>query len=476
MEGLEITILPYKAAVEADATGRLDSSFFEKQFMKVRKMAAAWDRLDIHAKAVVCGPFGSNLLNDNYVDQGIPMIRPFNLRNGRVDAGDVALLEDAFVDRAGLKTFSAGTVMFARVGEIGAGVNLYERATISPNIIAAELRDSVDPYFVGVFANTRFGLSQLEAGMKVVAQPTISTDSIRALRIPPLRNGFQKKIAEIFEQAVVAQDQGCQSFIAAENTLLRALGLENWQAPEPLSYIRNNRDALAAGRLDAEYFTPRVHALMTLLGRDGLMISDVAPARHEKFKADKAGHTFHYIEIGDVRSDGSVESAEHATVEAPSRATQHARSGDVLTSTVRPIRRLSALVDAAQDGAVCSSGFLVLEPQGISGSTLLTYLRLPLVCELMNLHTSASLYPAISEKDLLALPIPHIGTDVQQEVDKSFTAARRAKQRATQLLDAAKRAVEIAIEESEAAALDYLAGVTEPEDLATEAPSRAASA
>ena len=35
---------------------------------------------------------------------------------------------------------------------------------------------------------------------------------------------------------------------------------------------------------------------------------------------------------------------------------------------------------------------------------LLTYLRLPVFCELINLHTTASMYPAIAATDLLALP------------------------------------------------------------------------
>jgi len=51
----------------------------------------------------------------------------------------------------------------------------------------------------------------------------------------------------------------------------------------------------------------------------------------------------------------------------------------------------------------------VLEPKTIAPEVLLTYLRLPIICELMDLHTSASLYPAISERDLLKLPIPKIG-------------------------------------------------------------------
>jgi len=49
--------------------------------------------------------------------------------------------------------------------------------------------------------------------------------------------------------------------------------------------------------------------------------------------------------------------------------------------------------------------------------------------------------------------------NIQAQVRQSVEASFQAKKRATQLLDAAKRAVEIAIEDSEAAALTYLEGV-----------------
>lgn len=455
LEGLEVTVLPYSEAISADPTGRLDSSFFEKRFMELRQRAEAWERLDTHAKTVVCGPFGSNLLNENYVEHGIPMIRPFNLRDCRSDRGEVALLDESFVSEAGLKIFSRGVVVFARVGEIGAGLNLYDRATISPNIIAAELLETINPYFVGVFANTRFGRLQLEAGMKVVAQPTISTDSVRALRIPNLGRDFQEKIAEVFKQAIHAEDRAGKLLAATEESLLHALGLHGWTSIDPLTYIHNSRDAFTAGRLDAEFFTPRVRDMLARLGRDSLTIRDLAPARKERFKPADSGD-FHYIEIGGLGADGTAQAECLPQREAPSRATQYVRAGDVITSTVRPIRRLSAAINPTQDGYVCSSGFVVLQPRGISSDVLLTYLRLPPVCALMDLHTSASMYPAISEADLLALPIPQIPAAAQRSIEKSVQAAQQAKQRATHLLDIAKRAVEIAIEHDEKSALAYL--------------------
>jgi len=78
---------------------------------------------------------------------------------------------------------------------------------------------------------------------------------------------------------------------------------------------------------------------------------------------------------------------------------------------------------------------------------------------LMDLHTSATMYPAISEADLLALPIPSIAPEAQQQVQKSVQQANPFRQQTARLLDAARRAVEIAIEDSEAAALAWLQSV-----------------
>lgn len=129
---------------------------------------------------------------------------------------------------------------------------------------------------------------------------------------------------------------------------------------------------------------------------------------------------------------------------------------DIITSTVRPIRRLSAQIDPDQNGYVCSSGFVILEPTGIRPELLLTFLRLPIICELMDLLASASMYPAISEAEILGLPLPSVDDATEKAVVAAVQEGRAARARAHSLLDAAKRAVEIAIEDSEAAALAYL--------------------
>lgn len=262
-------------------------------------------------------------------------------------------------------------------------------------------------------------------------------------------------IASSVQAARAKQLEAEHQLEEAQATLTTALGLEDWQPPQPLSYAGRASQAFTAGRLDAEYFAPRVSELLVRLRASGLTVGDVAPARRERFVPSTRG-LFRYIEIGAVNGDGTANAVAVEMAEAPSRAAQLVRAGDVITSTVRPIRRLSALVLPEQDGDVASSGFVVLKPRTVPAEVLMTYLRLPVICELMDLHTSASLYPAISETDLLRLPFPGLAAADCERITQHVRDAHAARRHARELLTAAQRAVEIAIEQDEAAALVYL--------------------
>lgn len=395
---------------------------------------------------------------DSYVDDGIPFLRILNLRQGVIDESNIAFIPE-IIHQDEIKTeLRLGDIVLSKTAYPAASLVTLERCNTSQDTIATTLStygaSNYRAEAIVAYLNSGIGQKLLWRQFQGNVQLHLSLDDGRKVPIPRFSTDLQTKIVSFFQQSDRARQAAIQQLKNAETNLLRALGLENWQAPEPLSYIHNSGDVFAAGRLDAEFFTPRVRHLLDCLGLDGLTIVDVAPPRHERFSPKESG-SFHYIEIGNIQTDGAANAEIVPHREAPSRATQKVRAGDVITSTVRPIRRLTALIAPEEDGYVCSSGFVVLQPHQIMSEVLLIYLRLKPICELMDLHTSASLYPAISENDLVSLPIPSITAQVQRDIKTSVSAARQAKQRATQLLDIAKRAVEIAIEDSETAALAY---------------------
>jgi hypothetical protein len=330
-------------------------------------------------------------------------------------------------------------------------------------ILRARKEKNISPAYIHAFLAGKFGQHQILQAKRGAGQTGLILPDLKRLKIPRFSDELERVVAEVSYKAHAERRTSKNIMKEAEQTLLGALGLLGWQPPEKLNYERKASEAFAAGRLDAEYFSPRVQHLIALLEKHGEKVGDVAELRKEYF-SPWPHRNFEYIEIGDVGSDGTVSSNTVWSGEAASRATWHVRTGDILTSTVRPVRRLSAIIKPEQNGFVCSSGFAVLKPVSIAPEVLLVYLRLPPIAQLMDLHTTASLYPAISVPDILALPFARPSETTEKLIVEAIHNAHGAKQKAGELLDRAKRAVEIAIETGESAALDYLHSVNRQEN------------
>lgn len=298
------------------------------------------------------------------------------------------------------------------------------------------------PEFLTVYLNTSVGIDQVKRrAMESINQANVSGSEVKLVPIPLFSMEFQKRIADFVHSASEQRHAAECAYAEAEALLGSALGLDELDLTSQLCYERRYCEMEEAGRFDAEYFNPRTQNIIAALSHDGLLISDVAKLAKRKFRPE-ANVEFRYIEIADVTINGTVDSNPVSGEEAPSRATQLVEASDVITTTVRPIRRLSAIIADEQNGCVCSSGFAVMTPGEIEPELLLVYLRLPLVCELLGLHTTASMYPAISTTELMKIPIslPDEATRKQivTKVCESFDARRESRQ----LLEEAKTMVE----------------------------------
>ena len=117
---------------------------------------------------------------------------------------------------------------------------------------------------------------------------------------------------------------------------------------------------------------------------------------------------------------------EYILSEAPSRAQQHIKKGDIVISTVRPNLRNVAMTEFEDDNLVASSGFCVLR-----ASKCLPEYLLAIVCsdkftdDMTKVVTGAN-YPAIKDSDIMGYYVskPPMELQVQfatfvHQVDKS---------------------------------------------------------
>lgn len=79
----------------------------------------------------------------------------------------------------------------------------------------------------------------------------------------------------------------------------------------------------------------------------------------------------------------------------------------------------------------------------------MVYLRSPIACEILDLHTTASMHPAISTEDLLKLPITLPEASARDEIAQKVRSSRKAHAQSKQLLEIVKTGVEQTIEADE---------------------------
>lgn len=101
--------------------------------------------------------------------------------------------------------------------------------------------------------------------------------------------------------------------------------------------------------------------------------------------------------------------------EAPSRAQQCVRSGDIVISTVRPnLKNVSIVVDNYSN-IVASSGFCVLRPKNINLNYLYSIVSSQAFANYLTNLTNGANYPAVSNSDILSFKIPHADRLVEEK-------------------------------------------------------------
>lgn len=132
--------------------------------------------------------------------------------------------------------------------------------------------------------------------------------------------------------------------------------------------------------------------------------------------------------------------------DAPSRARQLIKMGDVLVSTVRPNLNGVAPVTEEFDGATASTGFCVLRPRPdkLANSYLMHWVRSPQFIDSMTRLATGASYPAVTDRIVKSSVIPLPPVDEQRRIaailDKA-DALRRKRQRALDLLGSLSQSI-----------------------------------
>lgn len=165
----------------------------------------------------------------------------------------------------------------------------------------------------------------------------------------------------------------------------------------------------------------------------GTLVDEVSTWNPSRNQQDKV---FTYIDLGsiDQATKAITEARKISSADAPSRARQLVKVGDILVSTVRPNLNGVAKVSDGLGDATASTGFCVLRPQKdrLDSSYLFHWVRTRSFVDAMVKQATGASYPAVSDKIIFSskLPLPPLPEQrrIAAILDKADTlrAQRRA--------------------------------------------------
>lgn len=165
-------------------------------------------------------------------------------------------------------------------------------------------------------------------------------------------------------------------------------------------------------------------------------------------KTEAPDDEFVYIDIASVSQERKQVNGVSRLLgsDAPSRARQLVRAGDVVVSTVRPNLNAVAYIPEQLDGATASTGFSVLrtDPNQLDPRYLYHWVRSQEFVSNMVKQATGQSYPAVSDKIVKHSEIPLPPLDEQKriaEILDQADALRRLRQRAVSTLEKVKTAV-----------------------------------
>lgn len=455
-----------------ERTQRMDSQFYSRENLFATK------RLDVLAAKPITDfatvSDGNHMgVSDQFVDDadGIPYYRGSDIYNLFIEQSSTPMRIDRNTFQTPQMTRShlrKGDVLMSIVGAIIGNLSLVTQdvdaacscklAILRPKSIRAEL--------LSVFLSSYFGQVQVQKFKRGAAQTGLILEDFNQLKMPDFSKYFESKISAVVASAFESMEGAKEKFASAESFVLNASGVVNDFANERCENIKSFNNSFAStGRLDAEHYQPKYDQLhetlvvhsggTTTVGELAGEIANGAEVREYQESGTP------YLRVGDLKfldiEASSVVNIDPASAEAGLKKID-LQVGDVLISRSGSLA-ISAVVEKPWDKALISSHLIRLRivDKRINPYFLaLFFMTLPGKMQIQK-WSNGGVQPEISQPALKAIVVPILPMAAQLKIRDLILNARKLRARSNGLLEAAKRAVEIAIEQDEAAGMAYLA-------------------
>ncbi|OHC88887.1 MAG: hypothetical protein A2546_07235 [Sphingobacteriia bacterium RIFOXYD2_FULL_35_12] len=437
---------------------RYDAEYFKPFNLHAEKLIinSNFSYLEKLGKFII-GPFGSTVKVEDYVEKAkYKYIRGKDIKNGILsDVDNSAITKEKFdsLPRYHLKN---NDILITVVGTLG-NVAIY-RDSFGPAIFSCKSTvfrsNKIDPEFLMIFLDTKFGKSLLMRNERGAIQKGFNLPDLKKIPVPTFSDKFYKMVNNFVSLSHQKQTQSKTLYHEAEELLLAELGLLNYQVKHELTFSTTRKEIEEAHRYDSEYFQPKYAEIIKKIeGYEGgyFKLSDKNYAKISRgslipdifYNSEKGtpyirGADFSSGILGDnklVYIDSRFEKTRETIV----------KKNDIVFSLIGSVGA-TAVVSTQFDNSFISNNTGKISVKNFD-SIVLQIIFQSLIGRLQfEKEKTQTAQPKISSDQVGNFKIPLIKSLIQKQIAEKIQESHKLRKESKELLDEAKRKVEEEIE------------------------------
>lgn len=464
MNGLECSEIMLS---NLERTTRIDAEFYAKNNLRVLDILSKYSLDKITDNYYVSD--GNHMsVSDSFVDVGVPYYRGQDIYNVFIeDSSPICIDKKTYTLSTMMRSWlKKGDVLLSIVGAIignTAIVSSYKEATCSCKLAILRAKTKNDNYYyLHSFIKSKYGQNQIQKFRRGAAQTGLLLEDMDQIFIPNLGDKLKKYISDIYVNVYRLINSAKKCYSDAEQILLKSLNMDNFVPSQKNTTTKSLSQFMNAGRLDAEYFQPKyddIEEKIKCCSNRYVVLGEVAEnidtGEYADDYIDKSAETVYYVR-GTNMQNGRIEKDYTHCVDKI-YFTKILEQGDIITTRVGSVG-IFAEVTEDLAGAVFSDNIIRFKlPKEYIPSVYVLLLNSSVINELIMRYARGSVQQRMNQETLKNIKLPIINIAIQKYIEAKIDKSFELRAKSNELLEAAKKAVEIAIEENEETAMQYLA-------------------
>ncbi len=454
-----------------ERTKRIDSEFYSIKNINILERLVFKESCPITNFVFVSD--GNHMkISDNYcIDGDIPYYRGTDIYNFYIEQSsnplkiDKQIFNSKNMQRSHLKK---GDVLMSIVGAIIGNLSLVKtnkNATCSCKLAIMRPFD-VEPSFLAIYLKSYYGQNQIQKFKRGTAQTGLILEDFDHILIPNLSKIFQEKIKKLVNDSYKTTEKSKSTYSQAETLLLKTLGIDDFSPSTENINIKSFQDSfLTTGRLDAEYYQPKYEEIINNIKKFPFKKLDEFienhstgyPYKSHDYLDDEKGIPL--IRINNIKKGFlDISNTAYLPMEQINLSKKDvAIDGDIVISMSGTIG--NTCVIPKNITALINQRILRFTPKNYNSLTLMIIINSIIGSFQLDRIGTGGVQTNISSNDVKKIIIPILPNDTQTQIADLIQQSFALKAESERLLEAAKHAVELAIETDEAQALAYIDSV-----------------